>query len=217
MSDEIDSLEALRDSIVKALSGASFGRVETFDEATQTAKVQPFMTRLVRDVDTDHPLEPEALPVRHVRVLSLQASGFALVFPLAPGDSVLLLTLEGDHGPHELNGGEADPLDWRRHHPGSCVALPLALARSLVPSVAGEAWAKGRLVLGGTARKNQMSFHADGIELGGPNPEPIALGPAVRAALNAIVTWSATATAGTLSATLTPLIAAIDAQHVKAK
>lgn len=217
MSDDLDMAEALRDAIVKMLSGASFGRVETFDAATQTATVQPYMTRPVRDVDTDHPLEPEKLPLRHVRVLSLQANGFSLIFPVTVGDSVLLLTLEGDHGPHELGGGEADPLDWRRHHAGSCVALPLALARALVPSVAGEAWAAGRLVLGGGARKNTMSFHTDGIELGGPSPDPIALGPPVRAALNAIVSWSATATPGTLSGALTPLIGAIDAQHVKAK
>lgn len=217
MSD-VETLEALKSALLSALSGACFGRVETFDRATQTATVQPYMTRCVRDVETDDPAEPEKLPIRSVRVLSLQAGAFAVVFPVAPGDSVLLLTLEADHGPHELGGGEADALDWRRHHPGSSVALPTALARAFVPSWAGDAYAEGALVVGGSERKNQARFTADGIELAGPDPVAVALGPKVRDALNAIVAWSATATPGGLSASLSPaVIAAVDAAHVKAK
>lgn len=218
MSEEVENLEAFKNALINALSGACFGRVETFDRATQTATVQPYMTRRVRDLETDEPAEPEKLPIRHVRILSLQAGAFAVVFPVAPGDSVLLLTLEGDHGPHELGGGEADALDWRRHHPGASVAIPLALARAFVPSWAGEAYADGALVIGGDERKNQALFTPDGIELGGPSPEAVALGPKVRAALEAIVSWSATATPGGLAAGLTPaVIAAVDAAHVKAK
>lgn len=217
MSD-VETLEALKSALLSSLSGACFGRVETFDRATQTATVQPYMTRRVRDVTTDDPTEPEKLPIRPVRVLSLQAGAFAVVFPVAPGDSVLLLTLESDHGPHELGGGEADALDWRRHHPGASVALPLALARAFVPSWVGEAYADGALVIGGSERKNQARFTVDGIELGGPSPEAVALGPKVQDALNAILAWSATATPGGLAAGLTaPMIAAVNAAHVKAK
>jgi len=129
-----------------------------------------------------------------------------------------LLTLESDHGPHELGGGEADALDWRRHHPGASVALPLALARAFVPSWAGEAYADGALVIGGAERKNQARFTTDGIELAGPSPVEVALGPKVQDALNAILAWSATATPGGLAAGLTaPMIAAVNAAHVKAK
>lgn len=217
MSD-VETLEALKSALLSAVSGACFGRVETFDRATQTATVQPYMTRRVRDVTTDDPAEPEKLPIRSVRVLSLQAGAFAVVFPVAPGDSVLLLTLESDHGPHELGGEEADALDWRRHHPGASVALPLALARAFVPSWAGEAYAEGSLVIGGSERKNQARFTQDGIELGGPSPVEVALGPKVQDALNAILAWSATATPGGLAAGLTaPMIAAVNAAHVKAK
>lgn len=217
--EDVETFEALKASLLSSLSGACFARVETFDRATQTATVQPYMTRRVRDLETDDPAEPERLPIRHVRVLSLSAGGFSVVFPVVAGSSVLLLTLEVDHGPHETDAGagEADPLDWRRHHPGSCVAVPMALARALVPSWAGEAWCEGKLVIGGDERKNQLVFTSDGIEAGGPSPEAVALGPKVRAALDAISTWSSTATAGTLSGILAPLIAAIDAAHFKAK
>jgi hypothetical protein len=215
---DVDTLEAMKAALLNTISGACFGRVETFDRTTQIATVQPYMTRRVRDVETDEPAEPEKLPLRSVRVLSLQAGGFAVVFPVAVGDSVLILTLESDHGPHELGGGEADALDWRKHHPGMSIAIPMALARALVPSWAGEAYADGCLVVGGSERKNQVRFTSDGIELGGPSPVEVALGPKVQDALNAIVAWSATATPGTLSGTLTPaVIAAVNAAHVKAK
>lgn len=178
LATDIDVFSALERRILRRLHVAQFGRVEKYDRAKQLADVQPYMTLDVLDLDTGDPDEPEKLPViPAVRVLWLQGGKWSMHFDLPVGSSVLLLTLDVDHGPHQRSGVEADPIDLRRHHPGASVALPFdlrdekALAYLADPSLAGKA------VLGGEAEETRIvldpTVGAEHVDIGGPNPKAL--------------------------------------------
>lgn len=66
-----------------------------------------------------------SLPVvTNVPVSFPGGGGFRLVFPLQPGDIVLLVFAEGSLDKWLAQGGEVDPIDPRRHALSDAIAIP---------------------------------------------------------------------------------------------
>jgi hypothetical protein len=98
-------------------------RVERYDSAKQQIDAQP----LVKDryTDDEDEVQTERLPVvTNVPLVFPGAGPWAVVFPVAVGDTVLLVFSDASLDVWLAQGGEVDPLDMRRHHLSDAVAIP---------------------------------------------------------------------------------------------
>jgi len=111
------------------------GRVESYDAATQKANVQP----LIMDEDFDDLGERVAqrLPVvTNVPVCFPGAGGYRVTFPMAIGNTVLLVFSSSSLDRWLSRGGEVDPEDDRHHHISDAVAIPGLFDFAHVPTSA---------------------------------------------------------------------------------
>jgi hypothetical protein len=109
------------------------GRVESYDSATQTADVLPTVRRPVPQADEEEPPIHEDLPVLpNVPVLFPRGGGYAITWPLQPGDHVLLVIATLSPQAWRTSGQPSDPGDLRLHHLGSAMAIP-CLAPATTP------------------------------------------------------------------------------------
>lgn len=125
------------------------GRVESYDEATGRATVQP----LVKDGYFDELGERQVdrLPaVADVPIVFQGAGDYQVDFPIAVGDEVLLVFSSSSIDRWLATGGEVDPGDDRRHALSDAVAIPGLRSRAY----------------GGPANK-RIKFTASTIEVGG--------------------------------------------------
>ena len=106
------------------------GRVESYDVDAQTANVLPLLNYPVpQGVGTV--VWEECPVVPSVPVVWPRLGAWFLAGALQPGDTVLLLPLEGSAGAWRAgDGAPQDPDDLRRHHLANCVALPGLYVRS---------------------------------------------------------------------------------------
>jgi hypothetical protein len=95
------------------------GQIESYDVATQTAKVKPLVQERASsdDVVLDLPVLEE------VPVVFPRAGGVSLTFGVKKGDQCLLVFSERSLDQWLANGGVVDPLDSRHHHLTDAVAL----------------------------------------------------------------------------------------------
>jgi Phage protein Gp138 N-terminal domain len=109
-----------------ALKGARVAlpaRVETYDATTQKVSVQPLIFEGFNDETGTR--QSERLPViADVPVVFPGAGGFRVTFPVAVGDTVLLVFASSSIDRWLALGGEVDPLDDRRHHISDAIAIP---------------------------------------------------------------------------------------------
>lgn len=95
---------------IKQLRTAMPGRVVSFDPSTQTAVVQPLIRMMKADGQgMDLP------PLGDVPVQFPEAGGFAITFPLVPGDEGLLVIADRCIDGWWQSGQPADPMDFRLH------------------------------------------------------------------------------------------------------
>lgn len=117
-----DLAELLREAVDHALRDVHValpGRVESFDADAQTAQVQPLVKR--RDFAAE---QARRMPVLNgVPVVFPSAGGYRLTFPLAKGDTVLLVFAHRSLDVWQANGGEVDPGDLRHHDVSDAVAI----------------------------------------------------------------------------------------------
>jgi len=173
--------------------------VERVDLALGQVDARPLVKDLVGDQEAA--LRALAMPViTNVPIVWPGAGGCRLTFPLAVGDTVLLLFADRSLDVWLAKGGEVDPGDPRRHALSDAVAIP-----GLRPFSAPWAGAAG-----------------DGVTLGAQEGpwQPAALGQDVRDELDDLrakfashthpvsTTGTATAQAGTAAPTTTTLDAA---------
>lgn len=110
--------------------GPQPGRVESYDAATQTANVLPLLNFPVPQGDGTVTWE-ECPVVPSVPVVFPRSAGWFIAHRLDPGDTVLLIPLEGSAGAWRAgDGAPQDPDDLRRHHLANCVAVPGLYVRS---------------------------------------------------------------------------------------
>ncbi len=90
------------------------GRVVTYDPLTQTADVQPVVKRAIGKYDGE--TEHEELPIIHnVPIEWPGGGGYAMQFPVLPGDHVWLIFSEAATAQWRSTGQVSEPGDLRRH------------------------------------------------------------------------------------------------------
>lgn len=98
------------------------GRIESYDETTQTATVKP----LIKDsfITEENEDVVEELPViNSVPIIFPRGGGFFITFPLVQGDHVHLVFNERSIDKFQNSGGEdTDPVDLRMHNLSDAVA-----------------------------------------------------------------------------------------------
>jgi hypothetical protein len=118
-----DALVDLIDNRTSSIRVALPARVESYDATKQAVDVQP----LVYDgyYDATNTRQTERLPVvTDVPVVFPGAGGFRVTFPVAKGDTVLLVFTSSSIDKWLVLGGEVDPQDDRRHHLSDAIAIP---------------------------------------------------------------------------------------------
>lgn len=184
--------------------------VVSYDSTTQTVDVQPLVMRVLRDLDENTEL-PESLPqIPNVPVCFPRAGNNWITFPIAQGDTVLLVFCESAIGNWRARNAESDPGALIRHDLTDAIAIPgvYASARALTTSATA------------------CVFNADTeLHLGQLNPpEFVALATkvlneltAIRTAFNSHIHTSAAAGSPTTSPTI-PMAApgSVAASKVKA-
>lgn len=97
-------------------------RVERYNPETQLVDVQPLIKEAYEDEDGQRRVE--LLPViTNVPVVFPGSGGFRITFPVAKGDTVLLIHTDRSLDAWMLHGGEVDPRDDRTHDLTDAVAM----------------------------------------------------------------------------------------------
>lgn len=99
------------------------GKVKSYDAAKQTAEVI-IQVRAATPAEDGSTVAEEPPVIPNVPVQWPRGGGFALHFPLAAGDHVLLVFSEAAIGHWRASGQVADPGDLRRHSLAYPVAIP---------------------------------------------------------------------------------------------
>ncbi len=98
------------------------GIVQSYDQTTQEATVLP---AIKREVDTEDGTAIEALPVvPGVPVVFPGAGAYKITWPLAKGDTVLLVCSQASLDQWLQRGGTVDPRDPRKFDLSDAVAIP---------------------------------------------------------------------------------------------
>lgn len=128
------------------------GRVESYDPATQKANVQPLIMESYADDLGD--AQVERLPVvTNVPICFPGAGPYRVTFPVAVGDTVLLVFCSSSIDRWLSRGGEVDPQDARHHDISDAVAIPGLFDFAHVPT---------------EAPTDALVLHADMTKIGGP-------------------------------------------------
>lgn len=105
-----DAISAHIDSALKDLHTATIGRIVSFDEAKQTATVQPVIQRIWVNAGVQN------LPLLVDCPVEFPAGGgFVLTFPLKPGDEGIVTFTERCLDNWHVNGQLAPPAEYRMH------------------------------------------------------------------------------------------------------
>lgn len=187
MSRQPTLAEVIRAHVLSNLSElhvALPGRIESYDAATQQASVQPLIKSPITDEEGER--QVERLPViPGVPVQFPQGGGFRLTFPLAAGDTGLLLFSEVSLDVWLSEGGEVDPRDDRRHHLTDAIFIPGVRSFKTPLSDAHET----KLSLGKEAGL-QLFISDSKIQLGGESGnQAAALGDALTSHMAAVQVW----------------------------
>lgn len=119
-------LETLVDTAISARLDGVFtampGIITSYDASKQSATVQPAVWAAYENEQGDR--VPERLPVvQAVPVVFPGAGGFRITFPVAKGDTCLLVFTNCSMDRWLATGGEQDPGDDRRHSIGDAVCI----------------------------------------------------------------------------------------------
>jgi len=120
-----------------ATDNALIGRIQSYDAATQTADIVPMVKQQIPRPDGT--FDYEDLPMLPcVPVLWLGVGPWFVAMSVEPGDSVLIICLDGDHSPwwasrrtegmtglSRATQGRVVPADLGRHHLAHAVAIPV--------------------------------------------------------------------------------------------
>jgi hypothetical protein len=163
LADVIDTALTRR---LQGVHTALPARVEAYDAATQTVDAQPLVQAFA--LEEDGTFTWYALPVvTHVPVTFTGGGGFRGTYPVAQGDTVLLVFAEASLDAWQPAGGVSQPPDLRRHHLADAIAIA-GLHDDGKPwtgaSTSAATWGKD----GGP----QVVARAAGIELGGDDANP---------------------------------------------
>ncbi len=194
--------------MVADLHTALPGKIVKYDESTQKADVQPLIKE--RYTDESGAQQSRELPViPSVPVQFPGAGGYRITFPVAVGDTGLIMFAEASLDKWLVSGGTVDPADERRHDLTDAVFLPglrdFGHALTSAPT--------DRATFG---KDDGLQIHVDGSKIRIGSNSPIELEKAVcgdtlwnyLTALSGLVVWLASHThptpAGASSAPTNP-------------
>lgn len=176
------------------------GRVESYDAATQSASVQPLIKREYDDEDGHH---VETLPVvKDVPVAFPGAGAWRLTFPLAVGDTVLIVWTMASLERWLRTGGLVEPGDPRHHSASDAIVYPGV--RDYAHALSGVS--SSSLVLGNASVHVEVT--GSEVKAGGSNA--LALAAALTRLYAAIVAAIGALGVGPASAQLAALKTALD-------
>jgi len=178
-------LERLLTKRLSDVHTAMPGSIESFDAAKQTANVR-LLLKARREIESGD-VEEQELPVAvNVPVVFPGAGDFRLVFPLAPGDGVLIVFAEASIDRWQALGGLQPTVEDRRFHLSDAVAIP-----GLKPDVQPWAGVMGDAMTLGHDSGPGVVLRSTQVELGArdgsPATEAVVLGTAYRAAEDAAI------------------------------
>lgn len=159
-------------------------RVESYNASKQTVDVVPQLNRSRPDGQGNYVTEP--LPkLSDVPVAFPRCKTFALTFPLAAGDYVLLVICERNIGAWRATGNQGDPGDIGMHTLDGAVAIP-----GLYPdSSAAQSADPNNMVLGNdTNGAAQIVIKTSEILAGSSATNFVAMADKVLSELNSIAT-----------------------------
>lgn len=194
-----ESISAGVGSAVDDVFVARAGKVTAYDAVTNTAFVKPMIKRAVYTVDEDERGFEELPEIPFVPVLWPRAGAYAVVLPLAVGDTVLLVFCDVSHAEWRVDGGVSEPADARRHSIGWPVAIPGFFPDSspLSAAVLDVAARIAGAIIGEHGGNNRVEFTATGIKIGADAIDYVALATPTQAGL---VACMAAANAGIAAA-----------------
>lgn len=98
------------------------GKVESYDASTQTASIKPMVKQVTEAEEGEI---SESLPViPNVPIAFPRAGGFFVSFPVAKGDTVLLVFCDASIDEWRATDKESEPGDLRKHTLSGAVAIP---------------------------------------------------------------------------------------------
>jgi len=111
------------DSIIRIMSGklseihtTTIGIIESFDNSTQTANIQPAIKRIVtiENIETITYTSENYPLLVNVPVVFPGGGDWFITFPVKKGDECLLFSMERSIGNWKKNGGIQDPSNYKR-------------------------------------------------------------------------------------------------------
>jgi hypothetical protein len=187
----VDMVELILRLVQGRIHTALVARVETFEEDTRLADVQPLVKGRTREG-----AHVERAPLYAVPCPALAWGDWLIAAPYQKGDHVLVLVLERSH--EEWRDGQVgtlEPSDERRHDLRDAFVLMRVDADGAIPSA--PALQSGALTLSRRDGSVQVVLSPGGVQLGDHTaadavalaPEVLAQLQAVAATLGPIVTW----------------------------
>lgn len=120
-----EAMVRVLDSAMTDIHTAQPGIVRSYDAATQTAEIQLGNRAVIPASSEDDEDLVESLPILgNVPVMWPRAGGFFLHFPIAEGDTVLVIFCESDTNQFRQNASESDPGTPERFGLSGAVAIP---------------------------------------------------------------------------------------------
>lgn len=109
--------------VLDGMRGAMPGRVLSYDATKQEASVQPLL-KVPRSTETGE-RQADTLPViNHVPVIFPGSGSYGMTWPIAKGETVLLVFAEQSLDKWLVNDGIIDPQSARRFHITDAIAIP---------------------------------------------------------------------------------------------
>lgn len=157
-------LQSAMDARLQSVQVAFPARVQTYDAAKQAADVLPLTRGLIEDADGAQRFEDLPL-LQRVPVLFPRSGNFALTFPIAEGDTLLVVCTTRDFSQWRRTGSVSNPEDVRAHSIANAVAIPgFYSAPNALPATSEDS------IMLGHATGKQIHVQQNTVNLGSKEP-----------------------------------------------